>query len=112
MSFSPEMRQAGLGSCFGRLDEKESRYVLLHDKRTSTLPQLTRISSSSEESPVRPTLSILVGATDVLALLTEGTETCITLTFLPAVARYVFCYIMQSVALFKRIAVVLASFLG
>jgi len=33
MSFSPEMRQAGLGSCFGRLDEKESRYVLLHDKR-------------------------------------------------------------------------------
>jgi hypothetical protein len=28
MSFSPEMRQ--LGSCFGRLDEKESRYVYLH----------------------------------------------------------------------------------
>ena len=25
MSFSPEMRQAGLSSCFGRLDEKESR---------------------------------------------------------------------------------------
>jgi hypothetical protein len=28
MSFSPEMRQ--LGSCFGRLDEKESRYVYMH----------------------------------------------------------------------------------
>ncbi len=27
MSFSPEMREAGLSSCFGRLDEKESRYV-------------------------------------------------------------------------------------
>lgn len=27
MSFSPEMREAGLASCFGRLDEKESRYV-------------------------------------------------------------------------------------
>ena len=25
MSFSPEMREAGLSSCFGRLDEKESR---------------------------------------------------------------------------------------
>jgi hypothetical protein len=25
MSFSPEMRKAALGSCFGRLDEKESR---------------------------------------------------------------------------------------
>ncbi len=29
MSFSPEMREAGLSSCFGRLDEKESRYVAL-----------------------------------------------------------------------------------
>lgn len=27
MSFSPEMKEAGLSSCFGRLDEKESRYV-------------------------------------------------------------------------------------
>jgi hypothetical protein len=27
MSFSPEMREAGLSSCFGRLDEKESRWV-------------------------------------------------------------------------------------
>ena len=25
MSFSPEMKAAGLSSCFGRLDEKESR---------------------------------------------------------------------------------------
>ena len=28
MSFSPEMKEAGLSSCFGRLDEKESRYVV------------------------------------------------------------------------------------
>jgi hypothetical protein len=84
----------------------------MHDKRTSTLPQLTRISSSLEELPVRPTLSIFVGATDVLALLTKGTEPRITLTFLPGVARYVLCYILRSVALFKRIAVVIASFLG
>lgn len=27
MSFSPEMKEAGLSSCFGRLDEKESRWV-------------------------------------------------------------------------------------
>jgi len=27
MSFSPEMREAGLSSAFGRLDEKESRSV-------------------------------------------------------------------------------------
>jgi hypothetical protein len=84
----------------------------MHDKRTSTLPQLTRISSSLEELPVRPTLSIFVGATDVLALLTEETETRITLTFLPGVARYILCYILRSVALFVRIAVVIASFLG
>lgn len=27
MSFSPEMKEAGLSSCFGRLDVKESRCV-------------------------------------------------------------------------------------
>jgi hypothetical protein len=27
MSFSPEMKEAGLSSCFGRLDVKESRKV-------------------------------------------------------------------------------------
>ncbi|WVR04371.1 hypothetical protein IAU60_001373 [Kwoniella sp. DSM 27419] len=35
MSFSPEMREAGLTSCFGRLDEKESRKV--HFLLVSTL---------------------------------------------------------------------------
>ncbi|WWD21999.1 hypothetical protein CI109_106487 [Kwoniella shandongensis] len=35
MSFSPEMREAGLSSCFGRLDEKESRKV--HFLLVSTL---------------------------------------------------------------------------
>nr|XP_019008828.1 uncharacterized protein I206_06512 [Kwoniella pini CBS 10737]OCF47609.1 hypothetical protein I206_06512 [Kwoniella pini CBS 10737] len=35
MSFSPEMREAGLASCFGRLDEKESRKV--HFLLVSTL---------------------------------------------------------------------------
>ena len=73
---------------------------------------MIRIFSSLEELPVRPTLSILVGATDVLALFTEGTETRVKLTFLPAVARYVLCYIIRSVALFKLVAVVIASFFG
>ncbi|WRT65091.1 uncharacterized protein IL334_002033 [Kwoniella shivajii] len=35
MSFSPEMREAGLASCFGRLDERESRKV--HFLLVSTL---------------------------------------------------------------------------
>lgn len=81
-------------------------------KPTSTLPQLIRIPSLLEELPVRPTLSIFVGATDVLALLTERTETCVNLTCLPGVARYILCYIVRSVALLILIAVVIASLFG
>ena len=29
MSFSPEMKEAELSSCFGKLDEKESRWVCM-----------------------------------------------------------------------------------
>ncbi|WVQ83987.1 hypothetical protein IAT38_006132 [Cryptococcus sp. DSM 104549] len=40
MSFSPEMREAGLSSCFGRLDEKESRkaHFLLVSTLNSAFP--------------------------------------------------------------------------
>ncbi|WVN88667.1 uncharacterized protein L203_103880 [Cryptococcus depauperatus CBS 7841] len=39
MSFSPEMRAAGLASCFGRLDEKESRsHFLLVSTLNSAFP--------------------------------------------------------------------------
>lgn len=43
MSFSPEMREAGLASCFGRLDEKESRYVQMPSR--SRL-RMSNVSSS------------------------------------------------------------------
>jgi hypothetical protein len=82
------------------------------DKPTFTLPQLARISSLLERLSVSPSLSKFIGATDVLALLTEGTETSITLAFLPTMARYVLCYSIRSKALPKLIAVVIASFLG
>jgi hypothetical protein len=50
MSFSPEMRQ--LGSCFGRLDEKESRYVSL-ERREGGADWIERYTGYSSLHSIR-----------------------------------------------------------
>ena len=42
MSFSPEMKEAGLASCFGKLDEKESRWVTPYETIAKKLSKLER----------------------------------------------------------------------